>query len=267
MADVVSERGKKRLVYNHYIFWRDGQSSDRKITFWRCSNRYKSFCKARLHTVDGLVTKELHEHSHLQEERHVQIAKVLTVVKERAANANDMSTPANIISGAEENRILIFGTEESKRVLELSENWQADGTFKVTPPIFAQVYSIHASQHGDLVPAFYCLLPNKAQETYERLFRAVRQLIPNAHPTSFLVDFEMSAINTIRMVFDYDDLPVSGCFFHLNENVRKHMQQIGLQRRYQNDPEFALLLRHIPALAFVPIQHLIEAFETLEEHA
>ena len=330
MADVISERGKKKLVYNHYIFWRDGQSSDGKIIFWRCSNRYKSFCKARLHTVDGLLTKELHEHSHLQEERHVQIAKVLAVVKERAANANDMSTPANIISdaivglpgavivkknvkrtiqrtrlrtaaapvnpqncadleipdsykhillddargpelflqydsGAEENRILIFGTEESKRVLELSENWQADGTFKVTPPIFAQVYSIHASRHGDLVPAFYCLLPNKAQETYERLFRAVRQLMPNAHPTSFLVDFEMSAINAIRMVFEYADLTVSGCFFHLNENVRKHMQQIGLQRRYQNDPEFAVLLRHIPALAFVPIQHLIEAFETLEE--
>ena len=81
----------------------------------------------------------------------------------------------------------------------------------------------------------------------------------------FLVDFEISAINAIRMVFDYDELTVSGCFFHLNENVRKHMQQIGLQRRYQNDPEFALLLRHIPALAFVPIQHLIEAFETLEE--
>ena len=168
-------------------------------------------------------------------------------------------------SGAEENRILIFGTEESKRVLELSENWQADGTFKVTPPIFAQVCSIHASRHGDLVPAFYCLLPNKAQETYERLFRAVRQLIPNAHPKRFLVDFEMSAINAIRMVFDYDDLTVSGCFFHLNENVRKHMQQIGLQIRYQNDPEFALLLRHIPDLAFIPIQHLIEAFETLEE--
>ena len=214
--------GRKKLVYNRYIFWRDGQSSELKITFWRCSNRYKSFCKARVHTVDGLVMKELHEHSHLQEERHVQIAKVLTVVKERAATANDMSTPANIISdatvglpgavrahivkknvertiqrtrlrtaaapanpqncedleipdsykhillddamglelflqydsGAEENRILIFGTEESKRVLELSENWQADGTFKVTPPIFAQVYSIHASRYGDLVPAF-----------------------------------------------------------------------------------------------------------------
>ena len=81
-------------------------------------------------------------------------------------------------SGAEENRILIFGTEESKRILELSENWQADGAFKVTQPIFAQVYSIHASRHGDLVTALYCLLPNKTKETYERLFRAVRQLIP-----------------------------------------------------------------------------------------
>ena len=100
MANVISERRKKKLVYNRYFFWRDGQSSDGKITFWRCSNRYKSFRKARVHTVDGLVTKELNKHSHLQEERHVQIAKVLTVVKERAATANDMSTPANIMSDA-----------------------------------------------------------------------------------------------------------------------------------------------------------------------
>ena len=88
----------------------------------------------------------------------------------------------------------------------------------------------------------------------------MRQLIPNARPTSFLVDFEISAINAIRMVFEYADLTVSGSFFYLNENVRKHMQQIGLQRRYQNYPEFALLLRHIPALAFVPTQNLIKAF-------
>ena len=94
MADVISERGKKKLVYNRYIFWRDGQSSDGKITFLRCSNCYKSVCKARVHTVDGLVTKELHEHSHLQEERHVQIAKVLTVVKERAATAVNVNFSA-----------------------------------------------------------------------------------------------------------------------------------------------------------------------------
>ena len=31
MEDVISERRKKKLVYNRYIFWRDGQSSDGKI--------------------------------------------------------------------------------------------------------------------------------------------------------------------------------------------------------------------------------------------
>ena len=43
------------------------------------------------------------------------------------------------------------------------------------------------------------------------------------------------------------------------------MQQIGLQRRYQDDADFALLVRHIPALAFVPLPHPIEAFESLED--
>ena len=43
------------------------------------------------------------------------------------------------------------------------------------------------------------------------------------------------------------------------------MQQIGLQRRYQDDADFALLVCHIPALAFVPLPHLIEAFESLED--
>ena len=57
-------------------------------------------------------------------------------------------------SGAEEHRILSFGTEQSKTLLAMSEKWHCDGTFKVTPPLFSQVYSIHATRHGDLVPAF-----------------------------------------------------------------------------------------------------------------
>ena len=98
MADVISERKEKISLQPLHFLERWTKFRRENYAFWRCSNRYKSFCKARLHTVDRLVTKELHEHSHLQEEGNVQIAKVLTVVKERAAN--DMYTPANIISDA-----------------------------------------------------------------------------------------------------------------------------------------------------------------------
>ena len=79
------------------LFLREGPAD---VTSERCIDCYKSSCKARVHTIDGLVTKEFHEDSHLQQERHVQIAKVLTVVKERAETANDLSSPANIISEA-----------------------------------------------------------------------------------------------------------------------------------------------------------------------
>ena len=43
-----------------------------------------------------------------------------------------------------------------------------------------------------------------------------------------------------------------GCFYHLCSNIWKRIQQSGLQERYINDPEFALHLRTINALASAP---------------
>ena len=44
-------------------------------------------------------------------------------------------------SGAEENRILIFSTDENLRMLARAQQVFADGTFKTTPhPLFEQLY-------------------------------------------------------------------------------------------------------------------------------
>ena len=45
-------------------------------------------------------------------------------------------------------RIILFGDPEMLRVLETSNVWLADGTFKVTPEMFYQLYSIHVSLSG-----------------------------------------------------------------------------------------------------------------------
>ena len=45
-------------------------------------------------------------------------------------------------------RIVLFGDPEMLRVLETSNFWLADGTFKVTPKMFCQLYSIHVSLSG-----------------------------------------------------------------------------------------------------------------------
>ena len=47
-------------------------------------------------------------------------------------------------SGAANDRILIFSTRRNLQLLSRSEHWYADGTFKVVPSIFTQLYTIHA---------------------------------------------------------------------------------------------------------------------------
>ena len=43
------------------------------------------------------------------------------------------------------------------------------------------------------------------------------------------------------------------------------MQSEGLKRYYENDVAFSLMVRTIPALAFVPPDRVVETYEALEE--
>ena len=47
-------------------------------------------------------------------------------------------------SGPGDKRMLIFSTTRNLELLEQCPHWYADGTFKTSPPLFTQVYTIHA---------------------------------------------------------------------------------------------------------------------------
>jgi hypothetical protein len=78
-----------------------------------------------------------------------------------------------------------------------------------------------------------------------------------------MMDFEKAAINAVQDV--YPDAKIQGCLYHLSQNIYRKVQSLGLQERYQTDAEFSLLMRMIPALAFVPIDEVINVFEELQE--
>ena len=46
-------------------------------------------------------------------------------------------------------------------------------------------------------------------------------------------------------------MEIKGCFFHVSSNMWKHIQSDGLQERHNEDPQFALHLHMLAALAFV----------------
>ena len=86
-------------------------------------------------------------------------------------------------SGKEDNeRFFIFGTESSLDVLANSAHVFMDGTFKIVPELFFQLYSIHAMTPNGVFPCAYALLPNKIRRTYQRLFEKMKELRPNMQP-------------------------------------------------------------------------------------
>ena len=86
-------------------------------------------------------------------------------------------------------------------------------------------------------------------------------LIPNAAPELIILDFEIAAQNAFHYVFP--NANISGCFFHLCQSVFRKARELGLKIRLQNDPEFSMLVKSLAALAFVPIDEVVNIFEIL----
>jgi len=56
---------------------------------------------------------------------------------------------------------------------------------------------------------------------------------------------------------------IRGYFFHFTQSVWRHVQQAGLQQKYTDDSEFALQIRMMTALSFVPVANVEQAFNDL----
>ncbi|KRY98389.1 hypothetical protein T11_18027 [Trichinella zimbabwensis] len=64
------------------------------------------------------------------------------------------------------NSILIFCTEENLSILSEHSVWSMDGTFKIVPEWYQQMFTIHVFIAGKLVPLVYCLTIQKDLSTY-----------------------------------------------------------------------------------------------------
>ena len=143
--------------------------------------------------------------------------------------------------------------------------WLADGTFKVVPSLFFQLYTIHF----ELVPginsaAVYCLVQNKTQAVYVRILDEIKRLIPLANPEKILLDFEKAAINAFTAA--YPNTRILGCYFHLTQSILRKVSDIGMKSDYESDDNLRIAVRCLPALAMVPSTDVAEAFWILADY-
>ncbi len=127
-------------------------------------------------------------------------------------------------SGPGNNRILIFGREVNLDLLQTSQNWFMDGTFRTSTVLFSQVFCILAERFGGVHPAIYALLPNKQRATYSRLFEMLLQIRPNLRPTAITSDLELAIVQAATEAFQ--GVQINGCLFHLSRNMKKKIGQL-----------------------------------------
>lgn len=93
-----------------------------------------------------------------------------------------------------DDRILIFSSDEQLNILQNTEDFLVDGTFKVVPAIFYQLYIIHGVHRDHVVPVIYALLRRKNADTYHRLISKILKFAPRWSPRSIMLDFEQTCI-------------------------------------------------------------------------
>jgi hypothetical protein len=165
-------------------------------------------------------------------------------------------------------RILVFGTLSDLTRLCNSDTASMDGTFKICPKIFYQLYVIHSHQSHGSVPELFCLLPDKKTSTYHRLISLLKlkaaDLELKFDPTTLIVDFEVTVHNVVR-----DLLPttnIKGCLFHFGQALYRNLQGLGLASLYKTSDDVRKWFRMYIGLAFLPVAHVVEGYNLVVAH-
>ena len=98
----------------------------------------------------------------------------------------------------------------------------------MAPDSSYQVYTVHGYVNGEALALAWALLPNKTQQSYQKMFTALRDAFVNAigdvGRRIFLTDFEAAAINAIKSTFP--ESVVKGCVFHFRQALNRRLQMV-----------------------------------------
>ena len=162
----------------------------------------------------------------------------------------------------DESRVLVFSNNSLLEILNEATILQMDGTFRICPNLFHQLYTIHCWFRGRCVPVIYALLPSATSETYGKLFEFLALHVRNRAPI-VVMDMELAAKNAFTTKFA--NANIKYWFYHFCQSHWRKIQELGHSVEYGNNPDFARSFRKFSALAFLPVYHIGRAFDILYE--
>ena len=103
-------------------------------------------------------------------------------------------------------KYILLGTKFSLRILAKGSKWFCDGTFKVAPEGYKQIYIFMTKYENFTVPCLYLLLTSKKEILYNIAFNHIKSLCHTYNyaieTKSVMMDYELAARNAIKFVFE-----------------------------------------------------------------
>ena len=146
--------------------------------------------------------------------------------------------------------LVVFANNDMLHNMSGAEILLMDGMFDV-PKLMYQLYTIHAKVGETSTPVAFAMLPKKDTKIYSKLLEKIidscieRGLSP-PNPDAVVVDFELAAVRSIE--WHLPDSRVTGCLFHLNQNVQRWVTKT-LGDELKQDTGFSMLMRCLVFLA------------------
>lgn len=123
-------------------------------------------------------------------------------------------------------RVILMSTLELMKTLSKSHYWLLDGTFKIAPVIFTQLYTIHGNvfmENKKTFPLLFCLCTHKDKKTYDIMFELIVEYgcgnDINMAPKVCILDFEKAAILSLRS--NFENIIFQGCHFHFAQIINR----------------------------------------------
>ena len=91
---------------------------------------------------------------------------------------------------AVENNVVMLGTEKSFQLLRKNYSQVfGDGTFKLAPKGYLQMYTIHIYKHNKYIQVAYFLLKDKHFKTFNTMCKMLHGICPELNRSVFQLDF------------------------------------------------------------------------------
>ncbi|CAF0793861.1 unnamed protein product [Rotaria sordida] len=97
----------------------------------------------------------------------------------------------------EDYNLIIFTTKTNLSILKQNKHWFTDGTFKMCPDDYYQLFTLHAMMTNAIIPIGYGLLIGKSTEDYNLFFEKVLEQ-DDFQSESIMTDFETGTINSVK---------------------------------------------------------------------